>query len=134
MSNRGEQAAVSCDAAGSHDKIERSRKLLLDLNGILPLPMRFKLLFSCEEPWNVPYIERQEFARQQMSLWAQWYENLQSQHSLYADHLRFLQADAVNIFQPANQGWLQAAGGVTQINAAGIAPELEEAVQRFGGL
>jgi hypothetical protein len=82
----------------------------------------------------VPYQDWPEFSRQQMSLWGQWHAKAQPQHSLYAAHLRFLQQDAANIFQPANLPWIQVIGGVTQINAAGIDPELEEGVQRFGAL
>lgn len=82
----------------------------------------------------MPYDPLLQFNRQQVSLWSQWYAKRQPQHSRYAAHRHFQTLDAANIFQAAAATWLQIVAGVTQINAAGIPPELEEAVRRFGGL
>ena len=71
-----------------------------------------------------------------MALWTQWYAKCQAHahHSAYAAHRRFLTGDAVNVFQPASTPWMQTVAGILQINTAGIPPELEEGVRRFGGL
>jgi hypothetical protein len=87
-----------------------------------------------EETPQLPYDPVLQFERQQQSLCEQWYPKRQVQHSRYAHRQIFQGLDAANLIQGAATPWIQAAAGVTQINTAGIHPELEEAIQRFGGI